>query len=152
MNYLRIFLSVRNILVLTRSDNVYEGVSTSFRTGRLERELQMVQLSDTRCSRIAILWFSLVSFATITLYVTSQGVFIFVVYFVIDSVRKLLDTPSYFLRVLLPYSVPNLCKRWKCLVNQNITVLYCFLTKTVKPKIHFWVPFSNNEFLLLKPF
>jgi hypothetical protein len=33
----------------------YEGVSKSFRTGRLERELQMVQLSATRCSRIAIL-------------------------------------------------------------------------------------------------
>jgi hypothetical protein len=35
-----------------------------------------------------------VNFATITLCVASQGVFI-VVYFVIDSVRKLLDTPSY---------------------------------------------------------
>jgi hypothetical protein len=30
-------------------------VSKSFRTGRLERELQMVQLSATRCSFIAIL-------------------------------------------------------------------------------------------------
>jgi uncharacterized membrane protein len=37
-----------------------------------------------------------VSFAAITLCVASQQVFIFVsVYFVIDSVRKLLDTPSY---------------------------------------------------------
>jgi hypothetical protein len=34
-----------------------------------------------------------VSFAAITLYVASQRMFI--VYFVIDSVRKLLDTPSY---------------------------------------------------------
>jgi hypothetical protein len=33
---------------------LYDGVSKSFRTGRLERELQMVQLSATRCS-IAIL-------------------------------------------------------------------------------------------------
>jgi hypothetical protein len=33
-----------------------------------------------------------VSFAAITLCVASQRVF---VYFVIDSVRKLLDTPSY---------------------------------------------------------
>jgi type IV secretory pathway TrbL component len=33
----------------------YEGVSKSFRTGRLERELQMVQLSATRCRCIAIL-------------------------------------------------------------------------------------------------
>jgi len=37
----------------------YEGVSKSFRTGRLDRELQMVQLSDIRCSCIAILWVSL---------------------------------------------------------------------------------------------
>jgi hypothetical protein len=37
-----------------------------------------------------------VSFAGITLYVASQRVFIVVVvYFVIDSIRKLLDTPSY---------------------------------------------------------
>jgi hypothetical protein len=34
------------------------------------------------------------SFATITLCVASQRAFIVVVYFVIDSVRKLLDTPS----------------------------------------------------------
>jgi ABC-type phosphate transport system permease subunit len=38
-----------------------------------------------------------VSFAAITLCVASQLVFIvIVVYFVIDSVRKLLDTPPYF--------------------------------------------------------
>jgi uncharacterized membrane protein len=37
-----------------------------------------------------------VSFAAITLYVTSQRVFIVaVVYFVIESIRQLLDTPSY---------------------------------------------------------
>jgi uncharacterized protein HemY len=39
-----------------------------------------------------------VNFATITLSVASQLVFIvvvFVVYFVIDSVRKILDAPSY---------------------------------------------------------
>jgi hypothetical protein len=36
-----------------------------------------------------------VSFAAITLCVASQRVFVVVVYFVIDSVRKLLDTPSY---------------------------------------------------------
>jgi hypothetical protein len=37
-----------------------------------------------------------VSFAAITLCVASQRVFIvIVVYFVIDSVRKLLDTPTY---------------------------------------------------------
>jgi hypothetical protein len=36
-----------------------------------------------------------VSFAAITLCVASQRVFVDVVYFVIDSVRKLLDTPTY---------------------------------------------------------
>jgi hypothetical protein len=58
----------------------------------------MVQLSATRCYCIAILWVSLVRFATITLYVASQRVIPKVsVYFVIDSVRELLDTPSYIL-------------------------------------------------------
>jgi hypothetical protein len=39
-----------------------------------------------------------VNFAAITLCIASQRVFIvvIVVYFVIDSVRKLLDTPFYF--------------------------------------------------------
>jgi hypothetical protein len=58
--------------------NIYEGVSKSFRTGRLERELQMVQLSATRCSCIALLWVTLVSFATITLFVASWREFIVV--------------------------------------------------------------------------
>jgi hypothetical protein len=80
------------------NDGKYEGVSKSFRTGRLERELQMLQLSATRCSYIAILWVSLVSFASITLYVASQRVFVALsFYFFIDSVRKLFDTRSYIL-------------------------------------------------------
>jgi hypothetical protein len=66
----------------------------SFRTGRLERELQIVQLSAIKCSCIATLWVSLVSFAAITLCVASQRVFIVVVCFVIDSVRELLNTTS----------------------------------------------------------
>jgi hypothetical protein len=33
----------------------YEAISKSLRTGRLERELQMVQISVTRCSCITIL-------------------------------------------------------------------------------------------------
>jgi hypothetical protein len=83
--------------ILVFANPKYEGVSKSFRTGNLEQELQMLQLSATRCSGIAILWVSLVNFATITLCVPSQRVFIVVViiYFVVDSVRKLLDTPSY---------------------------------------------------------
>jgi hypothetical protein len=66
----------------------------------------MAQLSATRCSCIAILWVSLVSFAAVTLCVRFQRVFIFViVYFVIDSVRKLLDTPSY-----ICYDTVSYCK------------------------------------------
>jgi hypothetical protein len=34
---------------------IYEGVTKSFRTSRIEREMQIVQLSATRCSCIAIL-------------------------------------------------------------------------------------------------
>jgi hypothetical protein len=49
-----------------QTDELHEGVFKSFRTGRLARELQMVQLSDTRFSCIAILWVSVVSFAAIT--------------------------------------------------------------------------------------
>jgi hypothetical protein len=79
---------------LRQRDDLYEGVSKSFRNGRLKREPQMVQLSATRCSCVAILLVSLATFASITLCIASQRVFI-VVYFVIDSVRKLLDTPSY---------------------------------------------------------
>jgi hypothetical protein len=43
-----------------------------------------------------------VCFAAITIYVASQQVFIFVsVYFVIDSVRKLLDTPSMLFKIMV---------------------------------------------------
>jgi hypothetical protein len=75
---------------------MYESVSKSFQTSRLERELQMVQISATKCSCTAILWVWVVSLATITLCVASQQVFIVVsVNFVTDSYRKLLDTPSF---------------------------------------------------------
>jgi hypothetical protein len=69
------------------------GCIQSFQTGRLERKLKMVQFSDTRCSCVAILFVSLVNFSAISLCVASQHEF--VVYFVIDSIRKLLDIPSY---------------------------------------------------------
>jgi len=66
---------------------MYEGVSKSFRTSRLERELQMAQTSVTRCSCSAILWVSLVSFAAIILYASSQRVFtvVVVVYLVVTQ-------------------------------------------------------------------
>jgi hypothetical protein len=84
------------------------GVSKSFRTGRLKRELQMVQLSATRCSYVAILWVSLMISAAITLFVASQREFIVVsVNVFIDSVRKLLDTTSY----VSIFNVESLCQR-----------------------------------------
>jgi hypothetical protein len=57
--------------------------------------MQIVQLSATRCSCIAILWVSIVSFAAIILCVASQRVFTVVSVYFVDSVRKLFDTPSY---------------------------------------------------------
>jgi hypothetical protein len=58
----------------------------------------MVQLSAIEYGCIAIFLGSLVSFAATTLCDASQRAFVVVVvvvYFVIDSVRKVLDTPSY---------------------------------------------------------
>jgi hypothetical protein len=64
----------------------------------------MVHLSAIRCIYIAILSVSLVRFDAITLCVSSQRVFIVVAvfYFVIDSVRKLLDIPSH-MDILMKY-------------------------------------------------
>jgi hypothetical protein len=106
---------------------LYLGVSKSFRTGRPERELQMAQLSATTCSCIAILWVSLVSFAAITICVASQRVFIVVsVYFVIDSVRKLLDTPMYMLPncVLINTSKINNVRIRRWVVSFSLRPLY----------------------------
>jgi len=50
----------------------YEGVYKSFRTGGLELGPQTLQFCAIRCSCIAILSVSLVSFVAITLYVASQ--------------------------------------------------------------------------------
>jgi hypothetical protein len=85
-----------SVVTMTKPGNScnYEGVSKRFRTGRLEPELQMLQLPATRCSCIAILWVSLVSFAAITLYVSSQRVIPKVyIYFVNDSIRKIWINP-----------------------------------------------------------
>jgi hypothetical protein len=71
--------------------HTYEDVTKSFRTGRLERELQIVQLSATRRNCITILWVSLVTFIVITLCCFSTSI---CCSFFIDSVRKLLDTLS----------------------------------------------------------
>jgi len=82
---------------------IYEGVSRIFRTGRLEQKLQMVRLSANRFGRIAILLVILVGFAAITPCVASRWVLLFIVYFVLDSVPKLLVTHSYD-TAQLPYT------------------------------------------------
>jgi hypothetical protein len=56
-----------------------------------------------------------VSFAAITLCVASQCVFV-VVYFVIDSVRKLLDTPSYY--------IITLCLPSGCYAEENAIQIF----------------------------
>jgi hypothetical protein len=91
------------------------GLSRSFRTGRLARELQKVQLSATRCSCIAILWISLVRFAAMNLCVVSVRVFIAaVVDFVADSFRKLLDIPSYNTSWSYIYVALRICNISRC--------------------------------------
>jgi hypothetical protein len=93
-SFMKILHLIQNLLwrtVLGRSKGnmdlmiPYEDVSKSFRTGRLERELPLVQLSATTCSCTGIFWVSLVSFAAINLCVSSQRVFMVVVYFVMTQ-------------------------------------------------------------------
>jgi hypothetical protein len=83
-----------NFAISLTEFGIYGGLSKSFRTGHPERELQMIEISATRCSCVAILWVSLVSFAAITRCVAYERVFIVSVYFFIDPVRKLWDTTS----------------------------------------------------------
>jgi hypothetical protein len=102
----------------------YKNVTKSFRTGRLERELQTVQLSATRWNCIAILWVSPVSFAATTLCVASQWVIPKIsVYFVIDSVRKLLDTSSNIHRRKLSLGPINTAiSLWTCSFQPSTTI------------------------------
>jgi len=58
-----------------------------------------------------------VSFAATTLCVASQRLFVVVVYFVIDSVRKLLDTSSY------TASQPRNTRTWNVLLNENLELV-----------------------------
>jgi len=52
---MHILILVNLFKLITVHFNEYEDVSKSFRTGRLERELQMVHFSATKCSCINIL-------------------------------------------------------------------------------------------------
>jgi hypothetical protein len=63
---------------------------------KAQGQLYFTFASAPSCNCIAILWVSLVSFAAITLRVASQWIIPKLsVCFVVDSIRKLLDTPSY---------------------------------------------------------
>jgi hypothetical protein len=108
----------------------------------------------TRQSCIAILWVSLVSFATITLCVASQpGFIVLSIYFVIHSLRKLLDTPSY-----LCLGIPSILNQTKILyalsllpcvymprpfhllrldrLNQYLVKLYPLILRIISPIIN----------------
>jgi hypothetical protein len=127
-----IFRRLTTIVQINLRMSIYEGVSKSFWTGCLERELQMVQLSATRCSCIAILWVSLLSFAAVTLCVASQRVFV-VVYFVIDSVRKLLDTPPVYASKLLYNIIASLPRLLFCKYTISTFILWRLMAvKVVK--------------------
>jgi UDP-N-acetylmuramyl pentapeptide phosphotransferase/UDP-N-acetylglucosamine-1-phosphate transferase len=70
-----------------------------------------------------------VNFAAITLCVVSQRVFIVVVvvYFVIDSVRKLLDTPLYVKHLIIAFSSSHFEHRvyfWLLLASQKKKIVF----------------------------
>jgi hypothetical protein len=133
-------MPLRSIVKRLYMSSTYGGVAKSFRTGRLELELQIVQLSATRCSCIAILWVSLVSFAAITLCVASQRVFIVVsVYFVVTQsgnfwiyplVLHINETTTAFSRLSFQSRTNSQChsNRWRAhnhLFVNTLNILHC---------------------------
>jgi hypothetical protein len=79
----------------------YEVVSKSFRTGLPERELQIVQLPATRCSCIAIFVSQSSEFCRHNPLCCFSVFIVVSVYFVVDSVWKLLD----YLLLFIPLSL-----------------------------------------------
>jgi hypothetical protein len=123
----------------------YESVSKSVRTGRLERQQQMVQLSATKCSCIAISWVSLVNFAAITLCVASQRVFI-VVHFSMTQSGNFWIHPRRGLAInpfTVCYYFSRVCPRRRpvCPNIQTQTAI----TKGLKRTVHFWLKPRNSE-------
>jgi hypothetical protein len=112
----------------------YEGVSKSFQTGRLERELQMVQLSATRCSCITILWVSLVTFATVTLCVASQRVFVVVVFSLSTQSGNFRMQP-HILCAPSVYYVGMLTYKWFLAAQPSYWACYTFMyaARTLRP-------------------
>jgi hypothetical protein len=112
---------------------LYEAVSKSFRTGLLEREPQMLQLSATKCSYIAILWISLVSFAAITLCAAFQRVFV-VVYFV-----NRLESGNFWIHLRIHHSSSNepiVTLPWRYLNNtrQPVYISVVWICNTLRQR------------------
>jgi hypothetical protein len=133
----------------------YEGVSKSFRTFSPERELQMVQLSANTCSCGAILWVRLMSFAAITLCVASQRVFIVVVVvdFVIDPVRKPLDTPSYIHAQSETWTHDLRALDREATVTNNFTVIIYSYSDIPQHSLHnynYWNTVLKKQFIYRK--
>jgi hypothetical protein len=97
----------------------------------------MVQLSAARCSCIAILWVSLLSFAAITLCVASQWVIPKVsVYFVINLVWKLLKTLSYVLPTAWQTKFHTHTKTGK--ITISYIIIFKFLGRRHCVNIYLW--------------
>jgi len=92
----KIFSNVSFVIIPSSFIRLYEGVPKSFRTGRLERELQMIQLSVTRCSLYSYFVSQSSEFCRHNpLCRLSTSFYCCRRIFRCDSVRKLLDKPSY---------------------------------------------------------
>jgi hypothetical protein len=128
------------------------GVSENLRTGCLERELQTVQLSTTRCSCIATLWVSVVSFAAITLWTGQQRVTPKVsVHFFIDSVRKLLDSHSYayvyYIHTYIHTYITCVCV---CVCTYTYLILYIYTHNAANNDIHFLLQWKDPHLKKIK--
>jgi hypothetical protein len=95
---------VATIFTYSPPPRIDEGVIKIFRTGHLERELQMLQFFGTRCSCTAILWVSIVSFAAITLCVASERVVYYYYYCCCFSYRL---SPETFGYTLVHFNLPS---------------------------------------------
>jgi hypothetical protein len=118
------------------------GVSKSFRTGRLERELQMVQLSATTCSCISILWVSIVSFAAIRLSVASQVV-LFVVFCCYCLIRYWLSPETFGYTLVIWY---GRCLASNTFMFSNIWVAMGHLRYYLLSFIIFFLNYSATLF------
>jgi len=90
-----------------------------------------------------------VSFATVTLCVASQRVFIVVIlYFVVDSVRILLDTPSQFVKGVFEGNVPTFATKSQVRVAGNAlsnTSLECYHCSDLPGRTEFEIMSSKHR-------